>query len=99
MGALFNVKINLASIKDESYVSELEKRVEKLESDAIFCEKSILCFPNCQTQYIIDNIHSLSGEIHGIFFTEDKADNIHCENFRNRQNRKTGRYRSNDDRY
>ena len=37
------VKINLASIKDESYVSELEKRVEKLESDAIFCEKSILC--------------------------------------------------------
>jgi formiminotetrahydrofolate cyclodeaminase len=43
VGALFNVKINLASIKDESYVSELEKRVEKLESDAIFCEKSILC--------------------------------------------------------
>ena len=42
VGALFNVKINLASIKDESYVSELEKRVEKLESDAIFCEKSIL---------------------------------------------------------
>ena len=41
VGALFNVKINLASIKDESYVSELEKRVEKLESDAIFCEKSI----------------------------------------------------------
>ena len=43
VGALFNVKINLASIKDESYVSELEKRVEKLESDANFCEKSILC--------------------------------------------------------
>ena len=43
VGALFNVKINLASIKDESYVSELEKRVEKLESYAIFCEKSILC--------------------------------------------------------
>ena len=43
VGALFNVKINLASIKDESYVSELEKRVEKLESVAIFCEKSILC--------------------------------------------------------
>ena len=43
VGALFNVKINLASIKDESYVSELEKRVEKLESLAIFCEKSILC--------------------------------------------------------
>ena len=43
VGALFNVKINLASIKDEGYVSELEKRVEKLESVAIFCEKSILC--------------------------------------------------------
>lgn len=43
VGALFNVKINLASIKDESYVSELGKKVEKLESDAIFCEKSILC--------------------------------------------------------
>lgn len=43
VGALFNVKINLASIKDECYVSELEKRVEKLESVAIFCEKSILC--------------------------------------------------------
>ena len=43
VGALFNVKINLASIKDESYVSELGGKVEKLESDAIFCEKSILC--------------------------------------------------------
>ena len=43
VGALFNVKINLASIKDESYVSELGEKVEKLESDAIFCEKSILC--------------------------------------------------------
>lgn len=52
-----------------------------MESDAIFCEKSIFgVFPNCQTQYIIDNIHSLSGKFTGggIFFTEDKADNIHC---------------------
>ena len=40
VGALFNVKINLASIKDESYVSELEKRVEKSGNRyAIFCEK------------------------------------------------------------
>ncbi len=42
IGALFNVKINLSSIKDKNYVSEVEKRVEKLENEAVFYEKSIL---------------------------------------------------------
>lgn len=42
IGALFNVKINLSSIKDEKYVSELEKKVKKLENEAFFCEKAIL---------------------------------------------------------
>ena len=66
VGALFNVKINLASIKDESYVSELGKKVEKLEIGCNFFVKNQFCvFPNCQTQYIIDNIHSLSGKFTG----------------------------------
>ena len=42
IGALFNVKINLSSIKDKRYVSEIEKKVEKLEREALFYEKSIL---------------------------------------------------------
>lgn len=42
IGALFNVKINLSSIKDKRYVSEIEKKVEKLEKEALFYEKSIL---------------------------------------------------------
>ena len=46
VGALFNVKINLASIKDESYVSELEKRVENWNRMQIFCVKIKFCvFP------------------------------------------------------
>ena len=44
VGALFNVKINLASIKDESYVSELgEKSRKNWNRMQFFCEKSILC--------------------------------------------------------
>ena len=36
----------------------------------------------------------------GIFFTEDKADNIHCvKTSGTGKTAKTGRYRSNDDRY
>ena len=42
----------------------LGKKVEKLESDAIFCEKSICVFPNCQTQYIIDEHSQPFREIH-----------------------------------
>ncbi len=42
IGALFNVKINLSSIKDDIYVSNIERKVKKLETEALFCEKSIL---------------------------------------------------------
>ena len=67
-----------------------------------FVKNQFCVFPNCQTQYIIDNIHSLSGKFTGggIFFTEDKADNIHCvKTSGTGKTAKTGRYRSNDDRY
>ncbi len=42
-----------------------------------FVKNQFCVFPNCQTQYIIDNIHNLPEILIGSF-TEDKADNIHC---------------------
>lgn len=42
LGALFNVKINLQSIKDETFVSEISKEVEELEKKAVEFEKKIL---------------------------------------------------------
>ena len=42
LGALFNVKINLESIKDEAFVSETTKEVEVLEKKAIEHEQKIL---------------------------------------------------------
>ena len=42
LGALFNVKINLESIKDEEFVKETSKEVEVLEKKAIAFEQKIL---------------------------------------------------------
>lgn len=42
LSALFNVKINLASIKDEAYVSEIKARVKALEENAEKRESEIL---------------------------------------------------------
>ncbi|MEF9939200.1 MAG: cyclodeaminase/cyclohydrolase family protein [Clostridium sp.] len=42
IGALFNVKINLGSIKDEAFVAELAAEVKELEEKAIAYEQKIL---------------------------------------------------------
>ena len=42
IGALFNVKINLGSIKDEEFRAEMEKEVSRLEAEAVEYEKRIL---------------------------------------------------------
>ena len=42
LGAGFNVKINLESIKDQEYVDRIGKEVEDLEKQAIEQEKKIL---------------------------------------------------------
>lgn len=42
IGALFNVKINLGSIKDEAFVADLSAQVKELEEKAITYEQKIL---------------------------------------------------------
>lgn len=42
LSALYNVKINLGSIKDQSFVDEVSKEVAALEANAISMEKEIL---------------------------------------------------------
>ncbi|WDV45655.1 cyclodeaminase/cyclohydrolase family protein [Clostridiaceae bacterium M8S5] len=42
LGALYNVKINLTSIKDESFRDDLSNQVKQLEKGAIEMEKDIL---------------------------------------------------------
>ena len=42
IGALFNVKINLGSIKDEAFRAEMEEEVRRLEAEAVEAEKRIL---------------------------------------------------------
>ncbi|MEA1939853.1 MAG: cyclodeaminase/cyclohydrolase family protein [Candidatus Caldatribacteriota bacterium] len=42
LGALYNVKINLQSIKDENFISQISKQVHELESKVIEKEKKIL---------------------------------------------------------
>lgn len=42
LGALFNVKINLESIQDETFVEEIKKEVAQLEKEAVAMEKEIL---------------------------------------------------------
>lgn len=44
--ALYNVKINLGSIKDAAFVEELKKQVEEIESKVNDIEKSILAKVN-----------------------------------------------------
>jgi formiminotetrahydrofolate cyclodeaminase len=46
LGALFNVRINLASVKDTAFVEEMAREVEKLERRAQEREKEILSFVN-----------------------------------------------------
>ncbi|CAB1060822.1 Formiminotetrahydrofolate cyclodeaminase (EC [Olavius sp. associated proteobacterium Delta 1] len=46
LGALFNVKINLASIKDEVFVEDMMQQVNKLESRVHEREKEILSHVN-----------------------------------------------------
>jgi formiminotetrahydrofolate cyclodeaminase len=42
LGALYNVKINLSSIKDEEYVSKMKAKVTEIENSLIQKEKEIL---------------------------------------------------------
>lgn len=42
LGALFNVKINLGSIKDEAFVNEISAEVKELEERVVALEKAIL---------------------------------------------------------
>ena len=42
LGALLNVKINLASIKDEVFVADISAQVKQLEKQAITLEKQVL---------------------------------------------------------
>ena len=44
MGALFNVKINLASVKDQAFVEEMTREVNKLESRVHERETEILSY-------------------------------------------------------
>jgi formiminotetrahydrofolate cyclodeaminase len=46
LGALFNVKINLASVKDQAFVEELTREVNKLESRVHEREAEILSYVN-----------------------------------------------------
>lgn len=42
LGALFNVKINLGSIKDEAFVNEISAEVKELEEKVVALEKQVL---------------------------------------------------------
>lgn len=42
LSALFNVKINLGSIRDEAFIKEMSERVKALEDEAVSREKEIL---------------------------------------------------------
>jgi formiminotetrahydrofolate cyclodeaminase len=43
LSALYNVNINLASIKDETFVDEIEERAKRLEAETIKEEREIRC--------------------------------------------------------
>ena len=42
LGALLNVRINLTSIKDETFVRWMSNKADFLESEAIWIEKKLL---------------------------------------------------------
>ena len=42
ISALLNVRINLGSIKDEAFVTEMAAKVKALEEDAVAYEKKIM---------------------------------------------------------
>lgn len=42
LSALFNVKINIGSIKDEKFVEEIKKKIASIENNAIEFEKKVL---------------------------------------------------------
>jgi formiminotetrahydrofolate cyclodeaminase len=46
LGALFNVKINLASVKDQAFVDDMMQEVNQLESRVHAREKEILSYVN-----------------------------------------------------
>ena len=52
IGALFNVKINLGSIKDEAFVAELAAKVAELEAQAAACEKEILVSDELSASFV-----------------------------------------------
>lgn len=43
LSALYNVKINLGSIKDNVFVNGMQKKVKQLEAETVDLEKEILC--------------------------------------------------------
>lgn len=42
LGAVFNVRVNLSSIQDSDFTSQLARRADQAQSDAIAWERSIL---------------------------------------------------------
>ena len=48
LGALLNVRINLMSIKDESFVKRMSDKADFLESEAIRIEKKLLDWARVQ---------------------------------------------------
>ena len=52
LGALLNVKINLGSIKDEVFASEMAAKVAELEKKAAVCEKEILAGSALSESYV-----------------------------------------------
>ncbi len=42
LGALYNVKINLGSIKDEAFVADLKAKIHRLETDIVAAETAVL---------------------------------------------------------
>ena len=42
LAALYNVKINLISIKDEAFINKISKRVKEQEQNALRKEKEVL---------------------------------------------------------
>ena len=50
LGAILNVRINLTSLKDETYVNRVKAEIDQLEKDAIAKEQAVLANVNNQLQ-------------------------------------------------